>query len=273
MTPRTGWWGRTIAVLVVVAACLAPPVQAADFSTNPSAASGPVHFAPEQIVRFAKKVEKSLADHGARVAIIGRIGRPASEMPPGMRFTHAAFAVYSDITTVDGRVLKGYATFNEYQSDDNPDTSSLVQDYPADFYASVAELEAGVIIPSPELQRRLLDVLASPTYKALHDPRYSAIANPYTLGRQNCTEFVLDVIQAAIYQTADIKVIKANTRAFFEGQPVNVGGLRLFLGSIFSREISLSDHPSMPAVTATFETIGRYLQKYDAAQVYYLKGD
>ena len=63
-----------------------------------------------------------------------------------MACTHAAFAVYSDITTQDGRHLKGYATFNEYQSDAEPDTSSLVQDYPVDFYASVARLEAGVIL-------------------------------------------------------------------------------------------------------------------------------
>ena len=154
-------------------------VQGAGLST-PGAAAVPAH-APEKIIQLAKKVEKALAARGARVGIIGRIGRPAGEMPEGMRYTHAAFAVYSEITTVDGRQLPGYATFNEYQSDEQPDTSSLAQDYPVDFYASVAELEAGVIIPSAELQRRLLAVITSPTYQALHDPRYSAIANPYTL--------------------------------------------------------------------------------------------
>jgi len=230
-------------------------------------------FAPEKIIQLAKKVEKVLAARGARVAIIGRIGRPASEMPEGMRYTHAAFAVYSEITTVDGRRLPGYATFNEYQSDQQPDTSSLVQDYPVDFYASVAELEAGVIIPSAELQRRLLAVITSPVYASLHDPRYSAIANPYTLGRQNCTEFVLDIIQAAIYQTGDIEVIKANERAFFVAQPVRVNPFKLLLGSIFSAEISMSDQPGTPPVTATFETLGRYLQQYDRAEVFYLAPD
>lgn len=240
--------------------------------SSPATASTPA-FPPEKIIQLAKKVEKTLAGKGARVAIIGRIGRPASEMPQGMRYTHAAFAVYSEIMTADGRQLAGYATFNEYQDDQEPNTSSLVQDYPVDFYASVAELEAGVIIPSAELQRRLLAVITSPVYQSLHEPVYSAIANPYTLGRQNCTEFVLDVIHAAIYQTGDIGVIKANARAFFVGQTVDVSPFKLLLGSMFSREISLSDHPRLPPVTATFETLARYLQQYDRAEVFYLTPD
>ncbi len=249
------------------------PAQADGFSANPSQAHGAPTFAAEQVIALAKKVEQALAQRGARVAIIGRIGRPPEQMPEGMYYTHAAFAVYSDITTQDDRHLKGYATFNEYQSDAEPDTSSLVQDYPVDFYASVARLEAGVIIPSPELQRRLLEVIASPTYAALHESSYSAIANPYTLGKQNCTEFVLDVIQAAIYGTSDLRVIKAQSRQFFQGQTVHVNGFKLLLGSLFSREISLSDHPTLPPVTATFETLARYLQQYDQAEFFTLKPD
>lgn len=227
-----------------------------------SQAGGEIKFAPEQIVNFAKKVEKTMAAKGAYIAILARMGRPASELPEGMHFTHVAFAVYSEITTTDGRKVPGYAIYNLYQLNDRPDVSDLVQDYPVDFFSGVAVLEAGIIIPSPELQKRLLNVIASPAYKALHEPSYSLIANPYTLGRQNCTEHTLDVINAAIYQTDDVNKIKANEKAYFEAQPVNVSPLKLALGSMFSAEVSTSDHDGKP-VTATFETIGKYLQKYD----------
>ena len=223
-------------------------------------------FKPEQIVRFSKKVEKTMAEKGARVAIIARMGRPASELPEGMHFTHVAFAVYSQITTKDGRGLQGYAIYNLYQQNDNPDISDLVQDYPVDFFAGVAELEAGLIIPSAELQKRLLAVINSPTFATLHEKHYSVIANPYTLGRQNCTEFVLDVTNAAIYETSDIKVIKANEKAFFVAQKVNVNPFKLMLGSMFSKEVSTSDQTGEP-VTATFEKIGAYLEKYDQGAV------
>ncbi len=237
-------------------------VSAQGFSSSSSAASEVAHFKPEQIISFSKKVERTLGSSGARVAIIARMGRPVSELPEGMRFTHVAFAVYSEITTVDGEKVTGYAIHNLYQQEARPDVSDLVQDFPVDFFAGVSTLEAGLIIPSPQLQERLLSVIASPTYKQLHQPSYSVIANPYTLGRQNCTEFVLDVINSAIYQTNDIQVIKANEKAYFVAQPVNVSPFKLMLGSIFSAEVATSDHPSHP-VTATFERIGDYLKNYD----------
>lgn len=235
---------------------------AAGFSASSSQADEPAHFSPEKIIAFAKKVERNLAQSGARVAVLARMGRPLSEMPEGMHFTHVGFAVYSEISTADGRKIPGYAIYNLYQKDKNPDISELVQDFPVDFFAGVAELEAGILIPSPELQKRLLSVIASPTYSALHDPHYSVIANPYTLGRQNCTEFTLDVINAAIYRASDIKVIKANEKAFFVAQPVHVNPFKLMLGSMFSAEVSISDQAGQPE-TATFEKLTDYLLKYD----------
>jgi len=227
-----------------------------------SQAGGTPQFPAEQIIQFSKQVEKTLASKGARVAILARAGRPPSELPEGMHFTHVSFAVYSQVTTADNRKIPGYAIYNLYQNNARPDTSSLVQDFPVDFFAGVAVLEAGVIIPSAELQQRLLATIGSPVYQALHDPHYSAIANPYTLGRQNCTEHTLDVINAAIYQTGDIRKIKAVEKKFYSAQKVKVSGLELALGSLFSSEITLSDQPGEP-VTATFETIASYLKQYD----------
>ncbi len=250
---------RTLSATLIVFSIHA---NATSFSANSSQSAQEALFAPQQITAFAKKVERTLAAQGARVAILARMGRPLSELPEGMRFTHVAFAVYSEVTTHDDRKLPGYAIFNLYQKNEAPDISSLVQDFPVDFFAGVAELEAGIIIPSAELQRRLLGVIASPTYQNLHEPNYSVIANPYTLGRQNCTEFVLDVVNAAIYQTDNVKMIKANAKAFFAAQPVNVTPLKLIFGSMFMKEVSLSDQPG-PPVTATFEKLAEYLSKYD----------
>lgn len=74
-------------------------------------------------------------------------------------------------------------------------------DFPVDFFAGVQKLKAGIVIPTPELQRRLLATIQSDVYRDLHVPAYSAVANPFTLEYQNCTEHTLDVLNAAIYQT------------------------------------------------------------------------
>ncbi len=233
------------------------------FSSNSASPSQVVHFKPEQIRAFSQKVEHTLIGTGARVAIVARMGRPLSELPEGMHFTHVAFAVAEEKTDANGKKSMGYVMQNLYQLDAHPDQSELVQDDPADFFKGVVTLESGLIIPSPELQAKLLKVIASPTYAQLHQREYSIIANPYTLGRQNCTEFVLDVVNAAIYQTSDIRVIKAQEKAHFVAQPVKVSAFKLLMGVLFKAEVSISDQPGAPE-TATFERLVDYFQKYDA---------
>lgn len=245
-------------VIVLLCALLIAPGAA-----KASRSGGEVHFQPEQIVKFAKKVEKTMAAKGAHVAVLARVGRPRKDLPEGIGYTHTALAVYSLITTTDGRQLPGYAIYNLYQREKEPNVSDLVVDYPVDFFSGVQVLEAGIVIPSPELQRRLLAVIGSETYRKLHNPNYSVIANPYTLEYQNCTEHTLDVLVAAIYRTDDIKQIKANEKAYFVAQAVNVSPIKLALGSIFSAEVATSDQPGPPE-TATFETISAFLRKFEA---------
>ncbi len=229
-----------------------------------SASGGEPQFRAEQLVNLSKSLERQIAARGARVALVSRIGRPRNDLHDGIEFTHVAFTVYSKTTTDDGRTVPGYAMYNLYQSDEKPNTSFLKQDYTLDYYAAVYELRAGVIIPSPRMQERLLKVIFSSTYEALHNPRYSATSNPLNDRYQNCTEFVLDVINAAIYDTSDYRQIKANEAAYFEPEPVRVGALKLFLGSIFVPDITTSDH-SGPVATATFRSLARYMQSHGIA--------
>ncbi len=229
-----------------------------------SQATNEMYHEPEEIIKFAKEVEKTLASKGARVAILARLGRSPDSLPEDINFTHVGIAVYSQIKTQTGETVPGYSIYNLYQRAEQPDKSDLIQDFPVDFFAGVETLKAGMIIPTPELQRRILKVLTSPTYGQLHNPNYSAIANPFTVELQNCTEHILDVITAAIYQTNDLNVIKANEKAYFTAQPIKINFVKLFFGSLLSADITTSDHPDAP-VTTTFTTIERFLTKYNAA--------
>ena len=249
--------GRIICVVLTVLLIPAPVFAG-------SAAGGAPQFKAEQLVALSKKLEREIAARRARVAIISRVGRPPGDLPDGIEFTHVAFAVYSQITLDDGRRVPGYAMYNLYQSDERPNSSFLRQDYPLDYYAAVQRLKAGIIIPKPALQERLLKVIFSDTYQELHNPHYSAVANPFNQQYQNCTEFVLDVINAAIYETSDHRQIKANIEAYFVPQPLAVSPFKLFLGSIFVPDITTSDHPG-PVATATFWSIARYMQGHDIA--------
>lgn len=217
---------------------------------------------PEKIIAFAKKMEKTLASKGVRVAIVSRVGRPENELPPGFKYTHTGFAVYSKIKTADGRYIPGYAMYNLYQDAEQIDRSSLITDFPVDFYSGVFELRSGIIIPTPEVQKRLLNVIASDTYKNLHFPEYSAVASPFNKEYQNCTEHVLDVVNAAVYKTDNIDLLKVNAREYFKPQPLKMNPLKIFIGSIMNKDVTLSDHDNGRVSTATFTTIAQYMEEY-----------
>ncbi|MEO0961623.1 MAG: DUF2145 domain-containing protein, partial [Pseudomonadota bacterium] len=148
-------------------------------ATAQSSASSGVIMNPERVIPFAETVERELAARGARVAIVARVGRDPDDMPDGIEYTHVAFWVYSDIETADGKTVRGYAIHNLYQEADDAGRSFLTIDYPAPFFGEVFDLRAGVIIPTPQVQEKLLKIIASPTYKSLHNPNYSLVANPF----------------------------------------------------------------------------------------------
>ncbi len=222
-------------------------------------------FSAEQVSMFAKKVERNLASRGARVFLISRVGRPPAELPKGINYTHTAFAVYSQIPTQDGRVIPGYTIYNLYQKDGQPNASHLVTDFPVDFFMGAKQLKAGVVIPVPKLQQELLRVIGSENYMALHNSQYSAVSNPFTQKFQNCTEFVLDVLNSAIYDVEDVDTLKRHSKTYFTPQPINVSPVKLWLGSIFKSDIAVSDHQG-PVATATFTSIANYLEKYDLVE-------
>lgn len=249
----------TIKHLVMFAALLVTtqsPVALAGSKAN----QAPRHD-PQQIVTFAKDVEKYAAGQGARAFIIARLGRPQKDLPKGIKFTHTAIALYSDITLDSGEVIQGYAIHNLYQKDGELDRSQLVTDYPVDFFWGAHDLKAGIIIPTEEIQNRLITLIGSGQDKTLHNDHYTVLANPLNARFQNCTEYTLDLLNAAIYQTTDVAKLKANAKAYFTPQRVHTSGFKLMLGSLLQDDITTKDHQGKVA-TATFSSLARYLNQY-----------
>jgi hypothetical protein len=82
-------------LILCVCGSLGLKANAAGFSAPSSGGAGETHFSPDQIAAFAKKVEKTIAATGARVAIVSRVGVPLDQVPEGFHYSHVGFAVYS----------------------------------------------------------------------------------------------------------------------------------------------------------------------------------
>lgn len=214
----------------------------------------------EDVMTFAKQVEKYAANKGARAFIIARVGQPEKDLPKGIKFTHTAIAVYSEIKLNSGETVFGYAIHNLYQNSKDLNESQIITDYPVDFFWGVESLKAGIIIPNEKLQQRIVETIASNKHKQLHNPNYSLVANPFNSEYQNCTEHTLDVINASVYQTTDIKRLKTNAKNYFKPQRVYTSGFKLAMGNWFAAGVHTDDHNGR-VKTATFTTIARYLEQ------------
>jgi hypothetical protein len=249
---------------------LAPAPAAAQLSS--AAADGGL-LTPEETAAFSKQVERDLAARGARVAIVFRTGRPREELPEGIAYTHGAFWVHRVIATENGAATSGYAVYNlyagGYDGDWAPTESRLVQDWPFDFTKGAKVDDVAVIIPSPEMQRRLLGLIDSPTYAALHNPHYTLVANPLEARYQNCNSFMLDVIAAAAWQTSEPQQIRANLRAWFKPAVVQANGLLRLFGPIFDERLKTDDH-SGPIRTATYGSIAAFMAEHGLLQETYV---
>ena len=220
------------------------------------------YFTPDELASFSKKVERYVAGQGARVFLLARNGRPAEDLPEGVNYTHVGIGVYSKVKSATGELESGYMMYNLYIDSDDESRSNLVNDFVFDFFAGATELKAGVLIPNLALQKRLYQVVTSDNYAKLHNASYSTLSNPYNARYQNCTEFVLDVVNAAIYKTTDVAQLKANARAYFNPTDVRMSRLKLSLGAMFMEELRLDDHQGKVR-TATFGSISDYLQRYE----------
>lgn len=232
-----------------------------------SQAGGPVLPAAE-VEAFADRVSQDLAARGVHVAIVARTGRDPADLPDGIVYTHVGFWVYAQITQADGTVARGYRAYNLYQDADDDTRSSLIQDSPAEFFAGVHHLDAGIIIPDARLQEKLLKVIVSPVYAKVHNASYSVLANPNTSQFQNCTEHTLSILMAGLYDTGDIPQIKADIKAHFHAQTIEVSGMKRLLAPLASKALTTADHGDA-IETATFGSIARFMRDYGLASEIY----
>ncbi|QMU59548.1 MAG: DUF2145 domain-containing protein [Boseongicola sp.] len=254
---------RIAALFIAALVALMPAV-----ATAGSSEAGKPILSQHLVAQFSNRVQKDLAARGAHVAIVARTGRDPKSLPQGVRYTHLGFWVYSDITLADGSKGRGYNIYNLYQLADDKTRSRLVQDTPADFFAGAQKLDAGIIIPDVRLQQKLLNVITSPTYSALHNAKYSVLANPDNMRFQNCTEHTLDVLMASLYGTSNRAQIKANINAHFDPQVIRLGGLKRAFAPVASQALTTSDHGSTVA-TATFSSIARFMKQHDLTDKVY----
>jgi hypothetical protein len=155
-------------------ACVEKPLAAADVRAG---------------ITLALDVRNALDRERAQIALVARVGRDLSRY--GLRYSHVAFAwrghPRGDWTMVEALNQCGTAT------------SALYDDGLANFFLDdMFAYQAKVVIPSPEIQRRIADVLTAGQGGRFHEPRYNLVAYPFATRYQNSNQWLLETLADAL---------------------------------------------------------------------------
>jgi len=255
----------TLAALLCMALWLAVPTAHAQsqhecVERHPTPASLAAMF---DVALRADEALEALDD--VDVVILARGGQDLSKY--GLRHSHLAFAVRED----DG----SWRTVHLLNHCKSPQ-STLFREGLSNFIGetgSHTDLRVGV--PTPAVRTALKSMLTAPGIqaKALHEPRYSVVAYPFSDEYQNSNQWVLEVLAAAIAQSRDgtLLVRRAQVQTWLKEQMYEPSSLHIGVGKrlgarFFAANAATTDHPASERISGnysvvTVESVFDFLQK------------
>ncbi|MFZ6754394.1 DUF2145 domain-containing protein [Undibacterium sp. Dicai25W] len=215
-----------------------------------------------QALELAQKTHIRLADSHADIAIIARVGQDLSKYH--LRYSHLGIVKHD----ADGR----WSVIHEL-NDCGTANSGLFDEGLGNFFLDdLFAFETLILIPNPELQAKIRNLLENGKAKALHDPHYNMLSYPFSTKYQNSNQWALEVLAAAQAQGINI-----NTReqaqawlksADYQADVLHIDTVTRLGARMFRANVSFDDHPfdrrmSGSIDTVTVESIVRFILMRD----------
>jgi len=217
----------------------------------------------QQGLALAERTVKRLDASGARVVVLARAGQDLREH--GLRYSHLGLA-YKD---VDGwRVLH---KLNECGTE----RAAIYLQGVGDFFLDTPfELVAGVVVPEPALQERLLVALKEARGRAyLHTRAYSMVAYPWATRYQQSNQWAIEFIASAI--GSDVRDRSAAQRwlrvSGYQPTELHLSMLTRLGARMTMANVAFDDHPnelrfSSRIRTVTVDSVFAWLQRSGLAR-------
>jgi len=249
-------WSAAVAVFVWIV------TPAISFAANCKVV--PHSFTEIQNAVFAGSgLRDALNETTAEVALVGRIGSDQSKR--GIRYTHAGIA-WRDHEA-------GPWHFTHMLNHCGSNRSQLFDDGPVDFFLERPfRYTAQVIVPVPALQKELARRLRMHDGGPIHEPRYSAIANPFRTKFQNSNQWILELIAIALDPEAT--PTREHAQLILRGMDYQPERVRLGfferVGTHRMGNVSLDDHSRREMRKGGFayvsvRSLARFLEAHDLA--------
>jgi hypothetical protein len=204
----------------------------------------------ERSLDLAQRSVQALDASGAQIAIVARAGQDLSQY--GLRYSHVGLA-WRDHPAGRWVVVQ---LLNECGSAH----SALYNDGLGNFFLSgLHRYQAQLILPSPELQQRLAQVLASRTPQRLHQPKYSMLSYAWSTRYQNSNQWVLETLAAASAAPGTVET-RSEAQNWLDQAAYRPAAIQIGLGSrvgarLFRANVAFDDHPTGPRIRGHFTTV------------------
>lgn len=269
ITPRPSMKRIALRPLLLTMLCVAAPLVHAQSQQPECMERHPTPAALASMFDVAQRADETLeAQDGVDVVILARGGQDLSRY--GLRHSHLAFALRED----DGR-WRTVHLLNRCKSAE----STLYREGLSNFIGETGthtDLRVGV--PTPAVRAALKAMLTPPAIqaKALHEPRYSVVAYPFSDEYQNSNQWVLEVLAAAMAQSRDgtLLVRRPQVQTWLKEQKYQPSSLHIGVGKrlgarFFSANAATTDHPASERISGdysvvTVESVFDFLQQRKA---------
>jgi hypothetical protein len=203
-----------------------------------------------QALSLAERTAKALDASGAQVVMIARAGQDLSAY--GLRYSHFGYA-YRDPQANAWRIVH---KLNRCGTD----RAGLYRQGLADFFMDQPwRYEAGVEVPTPEVQQALLPLLRDNVAAAsLHTPAYSMVAYPWSQRYQQSNQWALETLALAM-DPADVHS-RAGAQAWlrlkgYQPTTVHLGTLQRLGARLTAANIAFDDHPDARRYAGRIDTV------------------
>lgn len=212
---------------------------------------------------LALKVREALDATDAEVVLLGRVGQDLSSY--GLRYSHAGIVWREHLS---GSWLAVHL-LNECGSSH----STLYNQGLANFFGDdLFAWDALILIPSAEVQKRLLETLLGKAPLRMHQPHYNMLAYPFSTQYQNSNQWVLEVLANAL--SSDRLSNRSDAQkwlkqARYQPSTLTIPPLTRLGARVFKANVVFDDHPFDRRMegqidTITVESISRFLAVQDA---------
>lgn len=144
----------------------------------------------QQGLGLAQRTATALDASGAQVVLLARVGQDLSAY--GLRWSHMAFAVHDE-------QAHAWRVVHKLNTCGTPRSGLYRQGLAEFFMDDPWRYEAAYVVPAPAVQHALQPLLAdNAELTALHTPRYSMVAYPWSQRYQQSNQWLLETLAMAM---------------------------------------------------------------------------